>query len=67
MHLLYREFFVYICMRRDDVRRSQQRCFIYCSFFAIPALRKRRVQGHCAAYHLRMKVITGNTGINYIN
>ena len=46
MHLLYREWFVYICMRMDDVHRIQQRSFIYWSIFAIPALRKRRVQGH---------------------
>ena len=29
-------------------------CFIYRSIFAIQALRKRRVQGHCAAYHFRI-------------
>ena len=31
--LFYRESFVYICMRRDDVRRIQQRYFIYRSIF----------------------------------
>ena len=50
----YRESFVYICTRRDDAHRIQQRCFIYRSIFAIPALRKRRVHVHCAAYHFRM-------------
>ena len=44
---------VYICTRRDDAHRIQQRCFIYRSIFAIPALRKRHVQGHCAVYHFR--------------
>ena len=29
-------------------------CFIYRSIFAVQALRKRRVQGHCAAYHFRI-------------
>ena len=52
--LFYRELFVYICTRRDDVRRVHQRYFIYCSIFAISELRKRRVQGHCAAYHFRI-------------
>ena len=42
-HLFYRELFVYICMQRNNARRIQQRCFIYRSIFAIPALRKRRV------------------------
>ena len=42
-HLFYRESFVYICTRRDDARGIQQRCFIYRSMFAIPALRKRRL------------------------
>ena len=55
--LFYRDFFVYISMPRDDICRIQQRCFIYRSVFAIPALRKRRVQGHCAAYHFRMFII----------
>ena len=52
--LLYRELFVYICTRRDDAHRIQQRCFIYRSIFAILALRKRRVLGHSAAYHFRI-------------
>ena len=30
-------------------------CFIYRSIFAVQALRKRRVQGHCAAYHFRIQ------------
>ena len=51
---IYRELFVYICTRRDDACRIQQRCCIYRSIFMIPALRKRRVQGHCAAYQFRM-------------
>ena len=55
--LFYRESFVYICTRRDDVRRIQQRYFIYRSIFAISELRKRRVQGHCAAYHFRMNIM----------
>ena len=46
---------VYICTQRGDVHTIQQLCFIYRSIFAIPALRKRRVQGHCAAYYFRMK------------
>ena len=29
-------------------------CFIYRSIFAVQALRKRRVQGHCAAYYFRI-------------
>ena len=45
---------VYICTQRDGACRIQQRCFIYSSMFAIPALHKRRVQGHCAVYHFRM-------------
>ena len=48
---------VYICTQRDDACRIQQCCFIYCSIFAIPALHKRRVQGHCAAYHFRMHAV----------
>ena len=48
---------VYICTRRDYARRIQQRCFIYRSIFAIPALHKRRVQGHCAAYHFRISFL----------
>ena len=36
---------VYICTQRDDSHRIQQSCFIYRFIFAIPALRKRRVQG----------------------
>ena len=28
--------------------------FIYRSIFAVQALGKRRVQGHCAAYHFRI-------------
>ena len=47
---------VYICTQRDDARRIQQRCFIYRFIFVIPALRKRRVQGHFAAYHFRKRV-----------
>ena len=31
-------------------------CFIYRSIFAVQALRKRRVQGHCAAYHFRTSI-----------
>ena len=50
---------VYICTRRDYASRIQQRCFIYRSIFAIPALRKRRVQGHCAAYHFRIYITEG--------
>ena len=53
-HLLYHEFFVYICMRRDDARRIQHRCFINRSILAIPALRKRLVHVHFAAYHFRI-------------
>ena len=48
---------VYIHTQRDDVRRIQQRCFMYRSIFAIPTLHKRRVQGHCAAYHFRQREI----------
>ena len=29
---------IYICTQRDDACRIQQRCFIYHSIFAIPAL-----------------------------
>ena len=47
---------VYICTQRNDARRIQERCFIYCSIFMIPALRKRCVQGHCTAYHFRISV-----------
>ena len=57
LHIIYFLFYCelfYIFTRRDDARRIQQDCFIYRSIFAIPALRKRRVQGHCAAYHFRM-------------
>ena len=53
--LFYRDLFVYICTRRADVRRIQQRYFIYRSIFAISELRKRRVQGRCAAYHFRIQ------------
>ena len=45
---------VYICVQRDDAHRIQQHCFIYRSISAIPALRKRRVQGHCAVYQFRI-------------
>ena len=45
---------VYICTQRNNARRIQQCPFIYRSIFAIPALCKRRVQGHCAAYHFRI-------------
>ena len=54
-HLFYRELYVYLCTRRDDVCRIQQRYFIYRSIFAISELRERRVQGHCAAYNFRIK------------
>ena len=53
---------VYICTRRDDARRIQQHCFIYCSIFEIPALRKRRVQGHCAVYNFRINNARGGGG-----
>ena len=46
LHFILPELFVYICTPRDDVCRIQQRCFIYRSIFAIPALRKRRVHVH---------------------
>ena len=39
----------------DDACRIQQCCFIYSSIFAIPALHKRRVHVHCAAYHFRIR------------
>ena len=45
---------VNICTQRHDARRIQQRYFICCSIFVIPALRKRRVQGHYAVYHFRI-------------
>ena len=54
---------VYICTQRNDARRIQQRCFIYHSIFTIPALRKRRVLGHCAAYHFRMMIKYSDTKI----
>ena len=44
---------VYICTQRDYAHRIQ-RDFIYRSIFAIPALHKRLVQGHCAVYHFRI-------------
>ena len=47
-----------VCLQlyaKGDARRIQQRCFIYRSIFVIPALRKRRVQGHCEAYHFRIR------------
>ena len=46
-----------IIYARDDVRRIQQRYFIYRSIFAIQALRKRHVHVHCVAYHFKMCVI----------
>ena len=52
--LFHRELFLYICTPRDDIHKIQQRCFIYRSIFTIPVLRRRRVQGHCEAYHFRM-------------
>ena len=47
---------VYFFTQRDDARRIQQRRFIYRSIFVIPALCKRRVQGHRATYHFRITV-----------
>ena len=55
---------VYICMGRDGACRIQQHCFICYSISAILALRKRRVQGHCAAYHFRITATAHFTEIH---
>ena len=53
-------------MRRDDVRRIEQRYFIYRSIFAISELRKRRVHVHCASYHFRIdNIITWSVSIPF--
>ena len=44
-------------VREGTMYEISTACFIYRSIFAVQALRKRRVQGHCAAYHFRILVI----------
>ena len=41
-------------VREGTMYEISTACFIYRSIFAVQALRKRRVQGHCAAYHFRI-------------
>ena len=41
-------------VRKGTMYEISTACFIYRSIFAVQALRKRRVQGHCAAYHFRI-------------
>ena len=43
-------------VRKGTMYEISTACFIYSSIFAIEALRKRRVQGHCAAYHFRIRI-----------
>ena len=42
-------------VREGTMYEISTACFIYRSIFAVQALRKRRVQGHCAAYHFRIQ------------
>ena len=44
-------------VREGTMYEISTACFIYCSIFAVQALRKRRVQGHCAAYHFRIGIL----------
>ena len=44
-------------VREGTMYKISTACFIYRSIFAVQALRKRRVQGHCAAYHFRIDFI----------
>ena len=41
-------------VREGTMYEISTACFIYRSIFAVQALRKRRVQGYCAAYHFRI-------------
>ena len=41
-------------VREGTMYEISTACFIYRSIFAVQALRNRRVQGHCAAYHFRI-------------
>ena len=43
-------------VREGTMLEISTACFIYRSIFAVQALRKRCVQGHCAAYHFRMYI-----------
>ena len=49
-------------VRKGTMYEISTACFIYRSIFAVQALRKRRVQGHCAAYHFRIVDIGWITG-----
>ena len=45
---------LFIFVREGTMYAISTACFIYRSIFAVQALRKRRVQGHCAMYHFRI-------------
>ena len=45
-------------VREGTMYEISTACFIYRSIFAVQALRKRRVQGHYAAYHFRITDIS---------
>ena len=42
-------------VREGTMYEISTACFIYRSIFAVQALHKRRIQGHCAAYHFRIR------------
>ena len=44
-------------VREGTMYEISTACFIYRSIFAVQALRKRCVQGHCTAYHFRIPLL----------